>query len=26
VFDNPELIVACAVDDGEAETGSLATA
>ena len=26
VFDNPELIVACVVGDGEAETGPLATA
>ncbi len=26
VFDNPELIVACVVGDGEAETGALATA
>ncbi|MCL4105675.1 UNVERIFIED_CONTAM: hypothetical protein GTU68_023742 [Idotea baltica] len=26
VFDNPELIVACCVGDGEAETGPLATA
>jgi xylulose-5-phosphate/fructose-6-phosphate phosphoketolase len=26
VFDNPELIVACLVGDGEAETGPLATA
>jgi xylulose-5-phosphate/fructose-6-phosphate phosphoketolase len=26
VFDNPELIVACIVGDGEAETGPLATA
>jgi phosphoketolase len=26
LFDNPELIVACVVDDGEAETGPLATA
>ena len=26
VFDNPQLIVACIVGDGEAETGSLATA
>ena len=26
VFDNPDLIVACVVGDGEAETGSLATA
>lgn len=25
VFDNPELIVACVIGDGEAETGSLAT-
>src|SRR6202041_2030516 len=25
VFDNPELIVACVVGDGEAETGPLAT-
>ncbi len=25
-FDNPELIVACVVGDGEAETGPLATA
>ncbi len=25
-FDNPELIVACVIGDGEAETGSLATA
>ncbi len=26
VFDNPELIVACVIGDGEAETGPLATA
>src|SRR5580692_11303347 len=26
VFDNPELVVACVVGDGEAETGPLATA
>jgi xylulose-5-phosphate/fructose-6-phosphate phosphoketolase len=26
VFDNPDLIVACVVGDGEAETGALATA
>ena len=26
VFDNPDLIVACVVGDGEAETGPLATA
>src|SRR5476649_2824009 len=26
VFDNPELIVACVIGDGEAETGALATA
>ena len=26
VFDNPELVVACVVGDGEAETGALATA
>lgn len=26
VFDNPDLIVACVVGDGEAETGSIATA
>src|SRR5471030_2252507 len=26
VFDNPDLIVACIIGDGEAETGSLATA
>ncbi len=26
VFDNPELVVACCVGDGEAETGPLATA
>src|ERR1700726_1302756 len=26
VFDNPDLVVACAVGDGEAETGPLATA
>ena len=26
VFDNPELLVACVVGDGEAETGALATA
>src|SRR5690348_2612996 len=26
VFDNPELIIACVVGDGEAETGPLATA
>ncbi len=26
IFDNPELIVACVVGDGEAETGPLATA
>ena len=25
-FDNPELVVACVIGDGEAETGSLATA
>ena len=25
-FDNPDLIVACVIGDGEAETGSLATA
>src|SRR6202012_1883439 len=25
VFDNPDLIVACVVGDGEAETGQLAT-
>ncbi|MBO0034517.1 phosphoketolase, partial [Listeria monocytogenes] len=25
VFDNPDLIVACVVGDGEAETGALAT-
>lgn len=25
VFDNPELIVACVIGDGEAETGPLAT-
>src|SRR5437667_157700 len=25
-FDNPELLVACVVGDGEAETGALATA
>ena len=25
-FDNPDLIVACVVGDGEAETGPLATA
>ena len=26
VFDNPDLIVACVIGDGEAETGPLATA
>ncbi len=26
VFDNPDLIAACVVGDGEAETGPLATA
>ena len=26
MFDNPDLIVACVVGDGEAETGPLATA
>jgi xylulose-5-phosphate/fructose-6-phosphate phosphoketolase len=26
VFDNPNLVVACVVGDGEAETGPLATA
>ena len=26
VFDNPDLVVACVVGDGEAETGPLATA
>ena len=26
IFDNPDLIVACVVGDGEAETGPLATA
>ena len=26
VFDNPDLVVACAIGDGEAETGPLATA
>ena len=26
VFDNPKLVVACVVGDGEAETGPLATA
>jgi phosphoketolase len=26
VFDNPHLVVACVVGDGEAETGPLATA
>src|SRR5260370_16328230 len=25
VFDNPDLVVACVIGDGEAETGSLAT-